>query len=459
MVYDETALEWYQRIQHTKRKLLENPIVFSLKQQPQKAANDNFGVVSTTTPAQQDDVSRFFVTTENMKNMAAATFFGESNLRNDIETRLHQWRRRQNRRSEGGHSSSRQHNLEELENELLASFPSGSGISFIDEALAHHIHDEKFQSSRVCSLEISGKTGTAKTQVLIAFAANYVAAISSMTTLNDTNSYHQGTNLPPIVVILDPEYNVHLPQLARAIRAALLRRFYATSNLRQLLYQEQHRQEVEMSINDNQNPDLVIFEDRHLPFQEMENYIIEREFTRALAQIQIVHPRDAANGYISTIEVLGKTLDRYHESFPRNASSSNSKLQSAPTMLLMDSAFSAFEPTAKLYESLPYSTGLSGRNEFIRQLKGLRSKHDIFLASTNCLRGGKTSSRANRLSTFNLFEPWKKIISHRLTLECVVKGSKEEKEGFQLIAVVNTKEGQNIIPFSVHEGILSFMSS
>ena len=40
------------------------------------------------------------------------------------------------------------------------------------------------------------------------------------------------------------------------------------------------------------------------------------------------------------------------------------------------------------------------------------------------------------------FEPWNKFISHRLTLEYVAQGSKEEREGFKFVAVVNTKAGQ-----------------
>ena len=69
-----------------------------------------------------------------------------------------------------------------------------------------------------------------------------------------------------------------------------------------------------------------------------------------------------------------------------------------PIFLLMDSIISAFDGTDKMYESI--NVGLSGRNEFLRQLKRLQSCHNIVIVATRTIRRLTNTAAAAAASSY-----------------------------------------------------------
>ena len=143
-----------------------------------------------------------------------------------------------------------------------------------------------------------------------------------------------------------------------------------------------------------------------------------------------------------------------------------------PILLLMDSAISAFDATDKMYESM--STGLSGKNEFLRQLKRLQLSHDIILVATRTVWGSSfsySSSSSSSISTpLSNCDGWNKMVTSRITLEKALRGSKEEENGYSFVAIMTLQrsvsgtasngngnatnimmEWNNVIPFSITE--------
>ena len=124
-------------------------------------------------------------------------------------------------------------------------------------------------------------------------------------------------------------------------------------------------------------------------------------------------------------------------------------------MLLLDSALSAFQLTNKMQENLPNGSGLSGLNDFLRQLKRLRSKHSSIVVSTRTVTG-----TSDTLRSYSAFYEWDKITTHRIMVTKAIEGSPEEIDGYDFVALLqpqyDPKTGTNIdnkahqvFPFSV----------
>lgn len=460
MIYDETAFEWRQRVVSTKRRRLQNPIVFSSQNTPDFDGN---GRKSNRLHAKE---TRFIATPENMRRVAASTFFGDMTFLSKIERRLSncQHRRRQKldkKRTTDPTSYVTTNNLYQLETAFLRSFPCGSNIPFIDEAFDHYLHGYEKQVKRTTVVEISGRDGTGRTQVLIELAANYVAALSNMTQI-ESDEVPSGREKPK-VVIFDPECNIHPSQLAHAVHDALLRRLHDTSEMRKwldIVYEGQKSEQTseKMCLDGTGEIDYLrthrVLEQKK---RQKERRLLEREHSTALGRIQIIRPRDFSKGYSSAMHVLERILTHSSRKRKRagrrnsNNASESQTIPPPPTMLLMDSVLSAFEQNLKYHEGL---TGIPvAHNEFLRRLKRLRTEHDIFVASTNGLKGKKPSYLRRRV---NSFYPWISFISHRLSLEFVPKGSVEDIQGFQFIAAVKTIGSIAVTPFSFHHAMLSY---
>ena len=426
---EETAFEWLQRVQSNKRKLSQNPIFFPLLS---KASSE------------YSDPSRFIVSDRNFICMAAQTFQCHVGKLNELKSRSQRWTRRR--------TKERNENLSELEDLLLQSFPRGTGIPFVDKMLV-----SKSNSKNGIALEVFGRTGTAKTKLLMALAANYVAATSTSCLGLPKSSVSLPVAIHQIdpVVIFDPEHAIDVDELFGLVRVAILRRWNSTNQFRQCLERaRQHR-------NDDGGNEI------DMPYQfsngcdDNDYRNIEQDIQSALGRIHILRPRDVANGYVSALESLCQALDRQFE----DDETMGTNAESPPVMLLLDSVISAFQLSNKMQESLPNGSGLSGLNDFVRQLNRLRSKHSIFLVSTRTITGN--SPNQFRSSS----DGWDKIISHRLSIMKSIAGSPEERDGHEFVAlckaqndatsehVVGPAQNHHVIPFSFTSNGISCQSN
>merc|ERR1740124_38854 len=422
--YDESAFEWHRRSQRNRRRLRMSPLYFPalspsahdcdvthgpaptteydvdgrvnvdgtpssyhLRASSSSVTVDRITVVVRPEIMEEGAAKPFWVSRENVRMMAASTFFCERDGWNDLSERLDRWRRRRNHnrrircgsnlafdKEEGEDINSLEPtdtiSVEGLEDALLDSFPTGTGITFIDRILSSSSLQSSLQSSlskgisnptdSKIVMEITGRSGTAKTHVLMSLAANYVASTSTYfleSHLTDCN-LDPSPSPTPIVVILDPEYAIHTDRLESIVRAAVIRRWNATENYRTLI--------------------------STLPPTPTPTHQIEHEVTNALGRVHIIHPRGTAYGYVAALESLRATLDRLyqltpddgHPQFPPNPTPDR-------TLLLLDSVSNAFEPMERMLEALPDGAGLSGRNEFLRQLHRSRVRYPVSVVWTH----------------------------------------------------------------------------
>ena len=254
-------------------------------------------------------------------------------------------------------------------------------------------------------------------------------------------------------------------------------------------------------MNSDDDDDVIVIDDMNINNNDNLEYItIDQKVLTALDRIQIIRPTDVANGYVATLECLHQTIQKMHhgsgeegevketdvddgENIPQSSTSPSSSPH-PPILLLMDSAISAFDATDKMYESI--CQGLSGRNEFVRQLKRLQLSHDIILVATRTIRGntthttnGSNSTSSNKGSSYhpspqpppsssfhatNLSncDGWNKMVTSRITLRKVLVGSKEEENGYGFVALMppqrfggggnganSSMEWNSVIPFSI----------
>ena len=427
---EETAYEWLQRVQRNKRKLSLNPICFPfMKKGTAKETVDN------------DDTnngipSQFHVIDLNVARTSADTFLCRMNKVNELNCRAQRWRRR--RRKTKTNANSLDDNLTNLEDLLLESFPRGIGMSFIDGILKTNAN--MFTSGNVkdtpttthnkdVALEIVGPTGTAKTKILMALASNYAAATSNRCLLLQESSSTRTPGMDkqfdytsthairaPTIFIFDPEFAVDTEGLIGLVRVAILRRWNATSEYRRCLRKVQ-MQTSECVENDHFDPDESVTTGNDYGD-------IETDIRNAFSRIHILRPRDIANGYVSALESIHQLLDK------QNADACNGHIHGAPPLLLFDSMLSAFHLSNKMKENL--GSGISGMNCFLRQLRRLRSKHSVIIASTRTISSSGATSRQLRSNC----DGWNKITSHRLVVMKCVGGSPEDKDGHDFVAIL-----------------------
>jgi hypothetical protein len=452
---EETAHEWLRRVQRNKRKISLNPIVFPHLRVPSDSQTTKQcnGIGDHSLPSQ------FNVTDQNVINISAQTFQCRLGKLNELNCRSQRWRRRR-RKTNVNATMERLTNLEDL---LLESFPRGTGINFIDRILTTKAYANAYananananantnpKNSNDIALEIIGRTGTAKTKLLMTLAANYAAATSTAcirlevanteTSMDKTGPDHLDNDKDgPPIVIFDPEHAIDSDELVELVRVAILRRWNATNEFRQCLANTQTQQQLNPYQNDESGDEYVD---------------IEHDIQCALGRIHIVRPKDIANGYVSALESLNQVLDR-HTIVDEGKDVIKKEITSPPVMLLLDSALSAFQLTNKMQENLPNGSGLSGLNDFMRQLRRLRSKHSTFLVSTRTVTGKGDTINQFRTSC----DGWDKITTHRFMVMKTVLGSPEERDGHDFVALLKPQYDfrsgkftdqrvQQIFPFS-----------
>lgn len=442
----ESAFEWLHRVRAAKRRLAQNPIFFpSLSSFSPPAAtaaslpastNDNAESNSHRNGPPLQDSSRFIVQEINVIHLASLTFQCRTAKRNELMVRSQRWwRKRRLVRHNDDHdirNKSKQQDLAQLEELFLQSFPSGTGIEFVDKALTNHrrINDD-------IVFEIIGRTRTAKTKILQVLAANYAAATSTLSMaemivgMNHQVDATKLVNVP--IVILDPEHAIDFQELLGLVRVAILRKWNKTNDLRQC-YQR-------ISLVENNGYHFYLQE----PCAENdgggnEYEKIEKDIQFALGRIHIVRPKDMSHGYVSALESIQQSLDEMKQTCFGGKSM-------PPVLLLFDSMLSAFQMSNKFLESLPNGNGLSGLNDFLRQLKKLRNGHETMIFATRTCTGD-VSNQWRRSHC----DGWNKLVTHRISIQKSVTGSLEERSGYDLVAIGHGPNGDVCgppIPFSV----------
>jgi len=303
-------------------------------------------------------------------------------------------------------------------------------------------------------IEIRGASGTGKTSLLLSLAANYIASTSfscfDISCKDEEESNHCfGSSLhstsPPPVVILDSEHDVHIPNVAVAVRHAVLRRWNETTLIRKNMSSKQQQ----------------------VPEEEDEWKLIDAEIQQSLGRIHIIQPRDYTTGFIPTLESLRFSLDQ------AAADTTKEDIARPPLMVLMNS-LSTFDALDQMYESLPTTTssstsvindkkfkqsGLSSQNEFYRQLSRLYYSHDVILVGTT--RQSSSSSSSASTPTKKMMKKkngWSDLVTHTLLLEKVIPGTREDMDGIDFVALVPLEEGGDsggggtVVPFLITSG-------
>ena len=479
--------------------------------------------------------------------------------------RLHRRRKKRQRYVNDDHDCFLLQDIEtfKIEMELLKScFIQGTGLKFIDQILVSLQHSNNSphetstdmknydsnnnnKNSKNAVIEIIGKSATGKTQILSTLATNYaIAAVSHCTSLDFTSEFSSASKSspppPPFhVIVFDPEHAIHIQQLHNYIASALLRKWNTTETFRHCYHQLVIKRTIDNKSNnsgseqmnhhsgDNSNsthePDGDC-NDNDMNGSIMDTKLFDQQVLDALDHIHIVRPTNVANGYVATLECINQILDMHEDNkkegsslgrdkhdlsnATRKTTSSKQILPNTPPIfLLMDSIISAFDGTDKMYESI--NVGLSGRNEFLRQLKRLQSCHNIVIVATRTIRRLTNTAAAAAASSYinaasshahsstmssasnhhnhhinnNLLlsncDTWNKMVTNRIILEPLsCHGSREEGGGrrreHQFVArstlptkqqsdqyidshgrLQNKIEHSNAIPFSItNDGVI-----
>ena len=409
---EESALDWLRRVRTNKRHLNQNPICFPkiINDANRNTCCDN-GNAKIHHADDGDDGGVFRVTADTMVNMSSDTFMCKTQKLNEIKIRLQRWQRRRTKQSlpSGKENSNASLDLEHL---LLQTFQVGTGIIFLDKLQISSMKKDNV------ALEIIGPSGTAKTKVLMALASNYMAATcTGCLGLGPIPNPIGMRKMMPLVVIFDPEHTVDSDQLIGLVRASVLRRWNTTNTFRQSLIRDKRAQavrEVETYSNNKER-------------NQMNDYkLLEEDITSALNRVHIVRPKDFSNGSVAALESLCRVLD------------DRSGRGSIPIMLLLDSAMSAFYAKSKFQESLPNGSGLSGRSDFIRQIKRLRSRHQVFMVSSRTIRQDAANPFRSGIDS------WDKMTTHQISLAKSLPGSPEEINGYRFVALIK----EQVTPFS-----------
>jgi hypothetical protein len=400
---EETALDWLRRARANKCKLYQNPIFFP--------SISTLGV--NEEPYGSQISTRFIVNDSNVVNLAAQSFLCHTGKLNELNHRCQRWRSRRKTNMQRGED------LTELENSFLRSFSMGTGINFIDQIL------ESRKLTSQIALEIVGKTKTGKTKLLMVLAANYAAA-TSVACMGPIHNFIGHDQMAP-VVIFDPNYSIDFEEVVGMVRVAVLRRWNATSEFRQCF---------KIFVR-NQSDSEDLMEPMAEGAERDDSQDIEKDILSVLNRIHIVRPNDISSGYIAALESLRQALDKI--------SAENQGTSFPPVLLLFDSVLSAFQLSNKMQEALPNGIGLSGKNEFLRQVKRLKAKHSIILVSTRTTTGETTVQSRSSCPR------WDKMTTHSIAIMKSAVGSPEESEGYDFVALSNHGGSKHALinPFSV----------
>lgn len=240
--------------------------------------------------------------------------------------------------------------------------------------------------------------------------------------------------------------------------------------------------------------------------EEQERECIDAAVRSCLGKISIIRPRDFTySSAVATLESLRQSLDNQRLDKLQNQRSAqcpngtghqqtsagveiNPELRSLedeeePPMLILIDSLSTLSSSTRANENLTTATsasraggvssGLSGRDEFHRQLRRLLEEHSIAIVGTcldnsvssNMARGGRERQHStNRGSVGNI---WDRMVTHRISLRRAVNGTKEDQDGYDFVALPSsssTPTGSNephdgcandVFPFSILHGGIS----
>jgi len=516
---DESAWEWYRRIQRNRQQLVQNPITRDCIDYSSmiRASNSNNNECALTQYQAQNLIYHF----------ATRYFLNDDPLRT-LATSLELYRRF---RSSMKVIEKKKKNVEDdrIEDELLSLFSKGTGIPFLDQmfqqqspfqfqnhrgltdttdvsssylnhnntatsctttsnsstknynnTLTTHSYDKDKKQHIV--VDITGKSNTAKTPLLISMVVSYIVA-TSLSFLERISCPE--TDIEPIVYIMDPEYTISIAFLAHSIRIAVLKRWNQTDRFRNLLFPTKT-----YDYNSSHNPDDKNEIDSSTIKQERYDhdwYYIEKMVSSCLDRIHIIHPTSNLQ-IIASLELIRHSLDQ--RMYTRNNNKTDVKhlpsistpIPNVPNMIVMDSFFTCFENIDKRMEDLPSSihteantstttttstmslekSGLSGRNDIVRQIKRLCARHSLFVVTSRTVRGDGINphTRIPYYYAQDYLESWNKLVTHRLHVDRVIENSKEDQEGFTFVAllpstkVLDNHQGEvhswtDVIPFIV----------
>ena len=346
---------------------------------------------------------------------------------------------------------------------ILRSVRRGTGLGFVDAALAVAAPAEassdgaeggrelkrkqKQKRKRKAGtgakpqpvLEVAGPAGAGKTALLLTLAANYVACTGTGCYLEqegpdldldlDWAAYGLGggkgtgaaaegavdLGLLPAAVILDSELGVRPEALVAAVRAAVLRRWGETARTRAELGGRSRGGGREATATARkrrrQGP-----EDEEQDEGGSEWRRVEAEVASALGRIHVIQAKSGgcrlATDGMPVLESLRHSLDHRAAAFA--ASASRSSFPPPPVLLLIDSVTSSARSERRLEALGP---GLSGRNDFLRQLSRLRAAHPVAVVGTATTEP-KTWPRGpgSGCGGGNTADPWARMVSARIVL-------------------------------------------
>jgi len=233
------------------------------------------------------------------------------------------------------------------------------------------------------------------------------------------------TAASPSVVILDSDLNIHPTVLVAAVRAAVLRRWGESTDVRQLLEEKRTRS------NDDDNggaPGSTGPTPNANAANDEEWRRIQSEIYSALSRIHIVKINSGEGLFadaIPVLESLRHSLDLAAEQCDlagsRTASGGlcggNRPISAAPPTLLIIDSLTSSERRSQRLEAL--GSGLSGQNDFYRQLNRLRAAHPVAVVGTSTgtaasMVGGSGSAAGTGGRDSNL---WSKMVTARVGLD------------------------------------------
>ncbi len=359
-------------------------------------------------------------------------------------------------------------------------------------------------------VEVRGTAGTGKTTLITTMAANYVAntavgcyldvddeddddawagyglgvaptaSSANSSSVNSADSSASSTNTkkrkestsstsaatarvastsnaatPPAVVILDSDLDVHPTALVAAVRSAVLRRWGETGAARRLLEERRRKkrrrdgddddaneEKREDTTNDATSSTRTATDERNEEWRRIQSTIRD-----ALGRIHVVRTASGQGLFsdgIPALESLRRSLDLASASAATAAGGSASASSAAPpTLLLIDSLTSSDRRDQRL-EAV--GTGLSGRNEFYRQLRRLRAAHPVAVVATAT---GAASTVVTGAGT-DVVTPWSKMVTARVGLERreSAAAAGEKSGGYEYKALVPCAAGNAATPAS-----------
>jgi len=293
---------------------------------------------------------------------------------------------------------------------------------------------------------------------------------------------HRPRRPMPVVVILDSELGIHAPVLAAMVRAAVLRRWGETAHVRRLLDKRRRSSTKSNDAADEKSSSSSSSS------EDEEWRRIQDEIVSALGRIHLIRTTSGTGLSLDgmpVLESLRHSLDKAAEvtvdgnivdgvdggAFASPLLPTSSSIVRPPTLLIVDS-LTASERIDRHLEQL--GSGLSGRNEFFRQLARLRSAHSVAVVGTSTssaatavastAMGGGAGIASGGASAGTGVDPWSKMVTARIGLlkqedvDSAMRGdhSTFSQKGSDFLAIVQSEalvsrssSGGIVVPFAM----------